>query len=287
MLETAFLGNEFHPALQGVPLAQKQLISEYLRKMDVLRNVIEARDFGRVEELIAEISKMAGDFDATKPLAMINAVKLESTLRLGRAKLLVQEGDLKGAMEEFQAAAEAWPGNPDLHDSATGFFQSQDTKTQSLAEFDRLVEEQNDRAICEKQLVFAPAVQGDPAREDELKSALEKVQKAESASEKANALVLAGDVYGAWETLQQAVKDWPDDNDLNRQLTELTGRASDFVAAINRARDAEARRNFGYSLTWYLNAQHIYPPSAIANDGIQRLSNVLLAAGPTAQPGAN
>jgi tetratricopeptide (TPR) repeat protein len=255
--------------------------------MDVLRNVIEARDFGRVEALIAEISKMASDFDATKPLAMINAVKLESTLRLGRAKLLVQQGDLKGAMEEFQAAAEAWPGNPDLQNSASGFFQSQDTKTQSLAEFDRLVEEQNDRAIFEKQLAFAPAVQGDPAREDQLKAALEKVQKAEAASEKANALVLAGDVYGAWETVQQAVKEWPDDNKLNRQLTELSGRASDFVAAIDKARDAEARRNFGFSLTWYLNAQHIYPPSVLANEGIQRISSILLAAGPSAQLGTN
>ena len=121
-------------------------------------------------------------------------------------------------------------------------------------------------------------------REDELKSALEKVQKAETASEKANSLVLAGDVYGAWETLQQAVNDWPDDNKLNRQLTDLSGRASDFVAAVNRARDAEARRNIGYSLTWYLNAQHIYPPSVIANDGIQRLSSALLASGAGVAP---
>ena len=70
-------------------------------------------------------------------------------------------------------------------------------------------------------------------------------------------------------------------------MTELSGRASDFVAAIDKARDAEAKRNFGYSLTWYLNAQHLYPPSALANDGIQRLSNLLLAAAPATQPVAN
>ncbi len=100
MLETAFLGNEFLPALQGVSLEQKKLASEYLKKLDVLRNVIEARDFGRVEGLIADIRKIATDFDSTKPMAMINAVKLESTLRLGKARMLAQQGDLKSAMED-------------------------------------------------------------------------------------------------------------------------------------------------------------------------------------------
>jgi tetratricopeptide (TPR) repeat protein len=281
MLETAFLGNEFHPALEGVSLGQKKLVSAYLKKLDVLRNVIEARDFGRVEGLIADIRKIATDFDSTKPMAMINAVKLESTLRLGKARMLAQQGDLKAAMEEFQAAAEAWPGNPDLHDSATGFFNAQDLKTQSVTEFDRLVQEQNYRAVFDKQLVFAPAIAGDGQRESQLKLALEKVQKAEEASGKANARVLNGDVYGAWEEIQQAVKDWPDDNKLNKQLADLAGRASDFVAAIDKAREAESRKNMGYSLTWYLNAQHIYPPSLIANEGIDRLSKVLLKVGVT------
>jgi hypothetical protein len=287
MLETAFLDNEFHPALQGIPLAQKAQVSKYLRMLDVLRNVIETRDFGRVEGLIAEIGKIAVDFDATKPLALINAVKLESTLRLGKAKMLAQEGDLKSALEEFQAGAEAWPGNPDLHESAEGFFHSQDVKTQSVADFDRLVQEQNYRAIFNKQLVFAPAIQGDSVREGQLKTALDKVQRAEMAADKANALVLNGDVCGAWETIQLAVRDWPDDNRLNRQLADLSGRAADFVAAVDKARGAEGKSEIGYSLTWYLNAQHLYPPSLIANDGIARLSKLLLSSGRASEAAEN
>jgi tetratricopeptide (TPR) repeat protein len=287
MLETAFLGNEFHPALQGIPLEQKKLVSEYLKKLSVLENVIAARDFGRVEGLIAEISKIATDFDSTKPTALINGVKLESTLRLGKAKMLVQQRDLKDAMEEFQSAAEAWPGNPDLRDSANGFFDSEDVKTRSVTEFDRLIQGQNYRELFDRQLVFAPAIHGDAPREDQLKAALEKVQKAEIASDKANALVYSGDVYGAWETLEEAVKGWPDDNKLNRQFADLSGRATDFVAAINKARNAEAKKDMGYSLTWYLNAQHIYPPSVIANDGIDRLSKLLLSSGRDGPSGAN
>ena len=287
MLQSAFLGNEFHPALQALPLGDKEKVSQYLKKLDVLKNVIEARDFGRVEGLISDIAKIASDFDSTKPMALINAVKLESTLRLGKAKMLVQQGNLKDAMDEFQAAAQAWPGNPDLHDSAIGFFSSQDIKTQSVTEFDRLVQEKNYRGIFEKQLAYAPAIHGDSQREDQLKAALEKVQKAEMASEKANALILNGDVNGAWETVQQASKEWPDDNKLNKLLADLSGRATDFVAAVNKARDAEAKKNIGYSLTWYLNAQHIYPPSLIANDGIDRLSKQLLSGDRTGASSAN
>jgi tetratricopeptide (TPR) repeat protein len=276
MLQTAFLGNEFHPALQGVSLSQKGKVSAYLKKLDVLKNVIEARDFGRIDGLIADITKIASDFDSTKPMALINGVKLESTLRLGKAKMLVQQGDLKDAMEEFQGAAEAWPGNPDLHDSATGFFSSQDSKTQAITEFDRLIQDQNYRGISDKQLVFAPAVHGDVLREGQLKTALEKVQTAEMACDKANALILNGDVNGAWEIIKQASTNWPDDNKLNRLLADLSGRATGFVAAVNKARDAEAKKNVGYSLTWYLNAQSIYPPSLIANEGIDRLAKQLL-----------
>jgi thioredoxin-like negative regulator of GroEL len=276
MLEAAFLGNEFHPALQGVPLAQKEKVSAYLQKLDVLRNAIEARDFGRIDDLLAQLGKLASDFDATKPLALVNAVKLESTLRLGQARMLIQQGDTKGAMEQFQAAAQAWPGNPDLRATATGYFGSQDLKNQSLAEFDRLVQERNGRAIAAKQLIFAPAVEGDTVRTDQLKAAVARVQTAEAATNQADALELSGDDDGAWETIERATHDWPDDAKLNQQLAGLAGRASDFVAAISRARSAEEKRNLGFSLTWYLNAQHLYPPSRIANDGIARLSRQLL-----------
>ena len=75
------------------------------------------------------------------------------------------------------------------------------------------------------------------------------------AEEKANMLVMNGDVDGAWETIELAAKDWPDDMKLNKLLADLSGRSADFVSALNKARDAEAKKELGYSLTWYVNAQ--------------------------------
>ncbi|HRJ71547.1 MAG TPA: hypothetical protein PLS03_04945, partial [Terrimicrobiaceae bacterium] len=240
---------------------------------------IEARDFGNLEALLAELKTSAVDFDTTKPNAMVNAIKLESKMRLGKAKLAAQQGDLKLALEEFQSAAQAWPGNPDLEDKALTFFNTQDVKSQSLTEFDRLVADQNFRAIFDGQLGYAPAIRGDAAREDALKKALTAVKDAEIASEKAGVLMMNGDYSGAWEAIELASAQLPDDKKLNRMRADLSGRCAEFVSAVNKARDAESRNESGYSLTWYVNAQRRYPASRIANEGIDRVSKKVLTAG--------
>jgi tetratricopeptide (TPR) repeat protein len=276
-LEEAFVANEFHPGLQGLPREEKEKVGTFLDKLSVLKNQLEARDWEQVEGQIDDIKKVASDFDSTKPIAMVNAVKLESRLRLGKARLLAQSGHLDEAMDAFQVAAEIWPGNPDLQTDSSGFFNTEDLQNQSTAEFDRLIKDGNYRAIYEKQVAFAPAVKGDVTRTQQLTDALLKVQKAEMASEKANMLMMSGDVDGAWETVELATKDWPDDLKLNKLLATLSERSADFVSAINNARDAEAKMELGYSLTWYVNAQADYPASIIANDGIDRVSKAILS----------
>lgn len=277
-LQTAFMTNELNSAVLGLERPLKEKVADFNASLDQMRNLIEARDFGNLEILLQNVKKTATDFDTTKPTAIVNGVKLESKMRLGKAKLAAQQGDLKLAMEEFQAAAEAWPGNPDLQDKALTFFDTQDMKSQALVEFDRLVEEQNYRAIFDKQLGFAPAIKGDAKREEALKTALLSIKDAEMASEKANVLMLNGDFFGAWETIEFASSKLPDDKKLNKLRADLSGRSAEFVSAINKARDAEGRNEIGFSITWFVNAQRQYPASQIANEGIDRLSKKLLEA---------
>jgi hypothetical protein len=281
-LQQAFIANEFHPGLQGLPRDQKEKVGEFLTKVDVLKNQLEVRDFEQVEGQIADIQKIASDFDSTKPMALVNGIKLESRLRLGKAKLLAQAGQLDPAMQEFQTAAEEWPGNPDLNTSSNLFFKTESNQNEATVDFDRMVQDQNYRGIFDRQLEFALAVKGDATREQQLKDALTKVGKAKMAEEKANMLVMNGDVDGAWETIELAAKDWPDDAKLNKLLADLSGRGADFVSALNKARDAESKKELGYSLTWYVNAQGYYPASVIANEGIDRLSKQILS--PAASP---
>ena len=276
-LQEAFLGNEYHPGLDSIPREQKEKVGKFLEKLDVLKNQIESRDFEEVDQQIADIKKIANDFDDTKPRALVNGVKLEARLRLGKARLLAQAGQLGMAMQEFQTAAEEWPGNPDLTTSANGFFKTEDTQNQSTSDFDHLVQEQNYRGIADKQLQYALAVKGDTAREQQLKDALTKVGKAEEAAEKANVMAMNGDSDGAWETIQSALKDWPDDAKLNKLLSQFANQSADFVSAITKAQEAENRKEMGYSLTWYVAAQNMYPGSTIANDGINRLKDQILS----------
>jgi tetratricopeptide (TPR) repeat protein len=279
-VQAAFTENEFYPGLKGLDRDQKTKVGDFLDKLSILKNQIETRSFEQVEPELAQIQKIASDFDPTKPLALVNDIKLSSELRLGKAKLLAQQGELTDAMKEFQAAAEEWPGNPQLKDSANTFFGSEDTQNKTTDDFDRLVSDENYRGIAEQAPEFAAAVHGDDKREQQLKDALAKVQKAEMASEKANMLVMNGDVDGAWETIESAVNDWPDDVKLNKMLSSLSARCADFVSAINKARDAEAKKEYGYSLTWYVNAESSYPGSTIAHDGIDTVSKDILS--PTA-----
>jgi hypothetical protein len=276
-LQDAFIANEFHPALQGLPRDDKEKVGEYLTKLDVLKNQLEVRDFEQVESQVAAIQKIATDFDPTEPLAVVNGIKLESRLRLGKARLLAQGGQLNDAMQEFQVAAEEWPGNPDLNNSANTFFKTENTANQATTDFDRMVTEQNFRGIFDRQLEYALAVKGDTTREQQLKDALEKVGKAKMAEEKANMLIMNNDVDGAWETIALATKDWPDDMKLNKMLADLSGRSADFVSALNKAQNAEAKKELGFSLTWFVNAYNDYPASQMAKDGIDRVSKQILS----------
>jgi hypothetical protein len=276
-LQQAYILSNFSPSVLGVPLANKKPILAFSRDLNRMRNMIEARDFTDLESILAEIKQTAPDFDAVKAMSIINGVKLESQLNLGKAKLAAQQGDLKAAMEDFQAAAEAWPGNPDLKDKALSFFNSEDTQNQSLEEFDRLVAENNYMAIYDKQLAFAPAMKDDPKRQDQLKAALQKVKIVETAVEKATLMQANGDVDGAWETVQLAIKDLPDDVKLNSLRGDLAGKGAEFVSAVSKAQDAESKQELGYSLSWYAVAQRYYPASQIANQAIDRISKMILA----------
>lgn len=275
-LQEAFLLSEYHPALLSLPRVKKDEIEDLNNRITKLQNMLEAKDFGALESGLGELKGRAADFDATKPMAIVNGIKLEARLRLAKAKIAGQQGKLDEAMAEFQKAAEVWPGNPELESSAQTFITANDAGNQQLVEFDRLIADGNIRGVFEKQHAFAPAIKDDPKRVEQFKDALEKVKVAEVALEKAATFRNNGDVFGAWETVELAVQMFPNDNKLNILRGELAGRGAEFVAALNKAKEAEARSEWGYGLSCYAVAQRYYPASQIANQAIERLSKQIL-----------
>lgn len=276
MLSEDFTLSRMHPALQAIPLEARMAIQDYFADLQKLQNMAEARDFAAMEKLIARLELAVVDFDATKPRAYVNAMRRESDMHLGMAKLAAQQGNQDKSMEEFKAATMAWPDNPAIAQASKDFFKQQDVMSQSTDDFDKAFAKEDYRDIFDKQLQYATAVHGDKKKEGQLKHALEIVKAAEMALEKAKLLERNRDVSGAWETLELASEEWPEDNVLNKRRADLSVRASEYVKSISNAKDAETAGNMGASLAWFLNAQQTYPPSQIANEAIERLSDKIL-----------
>jgi len=276
ILREDFLQAPHHPALRGIVREKKLKVADYLSKLRKMQNLIEARDFGTLDELLKQLSLDVLDFDDTKPRALVRAVKREGQMRLGMARLSAQKGDLETALAEFKAASEAWPDNPDLEAASKLFFETQDVINKSTAEFDRAIRESNYRFVYERRLEFAPAIKDDEDRISQMKKALEKVKIAEVALEKAKLYQQNGDSFGAWETLELASKKWPEDGKMNRERADLSMHAATFVSQLSKAKQQELRGNRGVALGLYLNAREEYPSSRMANDAIKRLTNLLL-----------
>lgn len=57
----------------------------------------------------------------------------------------------------------------------------------------------------------------------------------------------------------------------NSGPNHLAIEASDFVRTLRTAEKSESHDEIGSSLSWYLKARKIYPPSDCAQEGINRL----------------
>lgn len=277
ILRQAFAQGDNMPEMLALPRDAKLKIVEFYTELRRMRNMVEARDFENLDGVLDKLEGMAADFDTTKPRKLVQTVKLESQIRLGNARLAAQEGNQSKALAEFKMAAQIWPGNPELQKAASNFFDSQDRVNIGMTEFDRLFADGQYRKIVEQQLAFLPGLANQPAKQEQMKVAVEKVRAAEMAVEKSNILAGISDFSGAWEALDLASREWNNDEKLNRLRTEYAMETPEFVSALQKASGAERRNEYGHSLSWFLTAQGIYPPSKTANDAIKRLADRILA----------
>jgi hypothetical protein len=109
-----------------------------------------------------------------------------------------------------------------------------------------------------------------------LKKILDQMQIIETAIIQAGEIEKRGDYAGAWEALEKAFKQNPDDSKLNQLRATLTMEAADFVRTLKTAEQLEQKDEIGSSLAWFLKARKIYPASEFAQNGISRLVKKVL-----------
>ncbi|MCX6973971.1 MAG: hypothetical protein NTZ94_06645 [Verrucomicrobia bacterium] len=275
-LQETFALGEFMPSVRLLSREDKRRALDYTQKSNELLAALEVNDLTRAEKLVHEIEGLAKDFDPSKPLAKIETAKSISSMHLAKARTAAISGDKSAMEKELREAAQIWPRNPALAEVGTTISNQTDIQQQAMNDFDRLKSQKNYRQIYNDKMRFIAASALYPEKQKELTDVLQQMATVEGAIIKAREISQRGDPAGAWESVQVAQKEFPDDSELNHLRADLTTQASEFVQALNQAGDLEKKGQPGSSLAWYLKARKKYPASQLAKDGIQRLSGQIL-----------
>ncbi len=275
-LGEAFVIGEYLPALRTLDREKKRLALQFTQRANQLLSALEVKDYALAEELVSELRSSARDFDTSKALAAIETARTVSAMHLAKAKNAAVSGDRETLEAELRAATEIWPRNPALAEVSGVIFTQSDTQMQALNDLERLISQRNYRQIYEDQVRFIAATALYPDRQEALRQVLVNVQKIETAMIKAREMARHGDVAGAWEQVERAHGEFPDDNQLNQLRAELTTQAASFVSTLRKAEELENKGFVGSSLAWFLKARQIYPNSIFAREGIDRLIPIVL-----------
>jgi hypothetical protein len=115
-----------------------------------------------------------------------------------------------------------------------------------------------------------------PERQEKLKKVLDDMQLIETSVARAQEFARRGDVFGAWEAVDRAATQFPDDVKLNQLRGNYSSEAASFVQSLKTAQQLEQQGQTGSGLAWFLKAQRQYPLSDYAKEGIDRLSKKIL-----------
>jgi len=275
-LGEAFLVGEYMPEIRTLTRDKKRQALEFTQKGNRLISALDVRDYALAESLVNELEIIAKDFDASQPRAAIETARTVSAMHLAKAKNAAVSGDRVTLENELREATVLWPRNPALAEVSGMIFSHADVQGKALADLDQLASQHNYRQIYDDKGRFIAATAFDPERQKLLENVLKNMQQIETAIMRSTEIAKRGDNCGAWEGMERAYKQFPDDTKLNQLRANLSTEASDFVRAIRTAQQLEAKGQTGASLAWYLKAQKVYPPSDFAQEGIQRIVQKVL-----------
>ncbi len=274
-LMEAFAVGEYLPRVRRLPLAEKLKVLDYVRDGNQLVNALEMKDFGLAEELVTKLRKNSKDFDFSKPQAAIETARALSDMRLTAAKAAAMKGDQASYAAEMKGAAEIWPTNPKLRSLSELMGQTSDIQAQALLDLDRLLSQRAFRQIFNEQGRFLAAAINDPARQQQIKQVITDVTEVTMVVKMAEEQSKTGNAFGAWEAVERVFTKFPEDPEVTRMRSELSVKASEFVSAIEKAKQHEQRKQSGSAISWYLKARHLYTPSEFARTGIERVVSSL------------
>ena len=286
-LSESFMMGEYLPKMRTLPRVKKEKVLSFVRDANQLLSAIEVKDYTLAEELVDKMRKTAKDFDYSKPRAAIETARAASAMHIQSARSAAIAKDDKKLAQSIEQAALIWPTNPDLKAFSTQVAAYGDEASRTLSQLDSLIAEKNFRQVFRDKEKYAGAVFSKPDYAKKLKEVLERVEKVEKVVITADEMVRSGDSFGAWERLKEISPDFPDDNEVNRRISQLSEACSEFSRLLTAAKENEEKGRYGISLSGYLRADKMYPGSIFAKKGIERIADKILpetGRGPASSP---
>jgi hypothetical protein len=275
-LAESFLIGEYLPRIRTLDRDSKQKVQRFVQDADALLSAMEVRDYKTADEVVERMRNGAKDFNYSKAKAGIQFYTNMSDSSLAQAKIAAQKNDMEEYSRQMRMAIEAWPLNPQIKEQNDLFASVADVQVTTLNQLDTLLSQSNHREIMKQQGRFIAAVQNDPQRKEQLERVLGGVMDLQFKLAKIEGLAEKNDPWGAWELAKDASVTSADDIELNRLLTALTLKVTEFVKILDKAKTLEDGGHSGMGLTYYLKAKRIYPNSTHAEKGINRLLDDVL-----------
>lgn len=275
-LGEAFAVGEYLPEIRTITREKKRQTVEFVHRANELLAKMEMKDYTGAEKLVNELQPMAKDFDATQARAGIETAKTVARMQLAKARNAAIAGDRETLEKELAAATQLWPLNPELAEMSKKIFDQGDQQQTALKDLDQLISQKNYRQIYEDSARFIAASAQYPDRKKQLEEVMGNMKKIEASTLRAEEMRRQSNYAGAWESVEKAAADFPEDVKLSQLRADLTTQAADFVRTLRAAQDLEKRDQLGASLSQFLKAQKMYPASDYAQEGIERVKKLIL-----------
>ncbi len=294
-LVEAFAIGEFLPSVQTIPSEPKGKIQQYVQDANDMVKTLQARDLEKAEKLNSGLSEMATDYNESEAKSYINGLKTVSKNYVRDANLaLFQMKHAENSQERYNeeqrfkdamtGATKAWPSNPGIEKLGlkidTIITQTEDGLDKvkiARKDFDGWMKTQAWTAIFSDKARLmgtfgASGANEDKVRLDKLEGVIKNKAGIIGALEKAKTIKEQGSPEMAWEVIHRTQREYKDDIQLARAMSDYSSSAAEFSNVITKAQDIEKSDPTSFhALTWYLKARNISPKSDYAREGIARI----------------
>ena len=271
LLETFLIGEQ-DVALAVFSPEKREVLRKIYKDAITIKELADSKDWGGVEEVVNEISKLAADFPSREVLSKVKTAQTASNMALLAAKQSAALGAADDVKKNIEKAALLWPLNPSIqtfNDELLGLTKGISTY---VKKFDENVERGNFRDIMDEAPEYGIAFKNDSERAKKLREIVVKISQIDSLIAQAAEFERQKSPYFAWDILENASRIDSTDPVLARAIARLAPEVSDYVKALNRAKDAENKKEFAAALNYYLAAQKIFPASQACRMGIERVA---------------